>query len=99
VPAPCRRRGPAAGRRRRRDQRRRRRRGRAKGWSRRRIGRGRSPPLRGGPSLSQPSLSPPPPHLTGERGLKKPSSEGIPPSSPGRTGGRPGEEGRGDEGH
>src|SRR3954447_11602724 len=39
-----------------------------------------------------------PPTLTGERGLKKPTVDRISPSSPVRVGGRPGEEGRGDEG-
>src|SRR5262245_44960779 len=55
------------------------------------------PPLRGEPSLSQPSLSPPPPRLTGERGLKDLFGK-LSPSSPVGKGGRRGEEGRGDEG-
>ena len=58
-------------------------------------------PLRGGPSLPQPPLSPPPPHRPGERGRSEGFVFGFwltTPSSPGRKGGRRGEEGRGDEG-
>src|SRR4051812_35506709 len=51
------------------------------------------PPLRGGPSLSQPSLSQPPPHPDGRERAQE-ALDRISPSSPGRKGGRPGEEGR-----
>ncbi|MFY9819850.1 MAG: hypothetical protein WAM82_00605 [Thermoanaerobaculia bacterium] len=57
-------------------------------------------PLRGGPSLPQPPLSQPPPLPPGERGLKHSGDEGSWLFSlfSRRTGGRLGEEGRGDEG-
>src|SRR4051812_8038782 len=55
-------------------------------------------PVRGDPHSPNPLSPSLPPDLTGERGLKKPILDRISPSSPRRTGGRPGEEGRGDEG-
>ena len=55
-----------------------------------------------GPSLPQPPLSRPPPRPPGERGLQQEASAFAfrltTPSSPVGKGGRPGEEGRGDEG-
>src|SRR5436305_6832603 len=59
-------------------------------------------PLRGGPSLSQPSLSRPPSRPPGERGLKQCFFLSFCQTNHSlfsrRTWGRPGEEGRGDEG-
>ena len=55
-------------------------------------------PLRDGPSLSQPSLSQPPPRPDGRERAQEAIFDRISPSSPVRSGGRPGEEGRGDEG-
>src|SRR4051812_25454827 len=55
------------------------------------------PPLRGEPSLPQPPLSQPPPRPPGERGLKDSLRINFSLFSR-RSGGRLGEEGRGDEG-
>src|SRR3954452_8992859 len=52
----------------------------------------------GRPSLSQPSLSRPPPRPDGRERAPEPIFERISPSSPVRSGGRMGEEGWGDEG-
>src|SRR3954471_2665414 len=54
-------------------------------------------PFGAGPHSPTP-LSRPPPRPTGREGLKQLSPKGLSPSSPVRSGGRPGEEGRGDEG-
>src|SRR4051794_29324579 len=52
----------------------------------------------GRPSLSQPSLSHPPPRPDGRERAPEPIFERISPSSPVRSGGRMREEGWGDEG-
>src|SRR3954465_14303647 len=56
------------------------------------------PPLRGCPPLSPPPLSPPPSRPDGRERAPEPIFERVSPSSPVRSGGRMGEEGRGDEG-
>src|SRR4051812_42502023 len=58
---------------------------------------GKSRPFGANPHSPNPLSPGLPPDLTGERGLKNPFDR-ISPSSPVRSGGRPGEEGRGDEG-